>query len=197
MRRRFMGRKRSVYIQDVNGRLYTRGEWMNLPVGTEATGVAVLTDKCEFVISKNDSPTNLEWGGFGVGLYGVGGSTDSTEAKTDYKGSENTDRIIGQLGSGKAPAAEYCRSVLFGHGKKGYLGSFGEWEEACKNKAEVDACMSLIGGTSIKAEYPSYWTSTQHSVYDSWSVYFNGTGKGNCQYHDKDLCYRVRAFAPL
>lgn len=197
MRRRFMGTKRRVYIQDLNGNLYTRDEWVHFPANRMANGVAVLTENCEFVISTNDSPADLEWGGYGVGLYGIAGSTDSTVAKTDYKGSENTDIIIGQLGSGKAPAAEYCRSVLFRNGKKGYLGSLGEWEEVCKNKVEVDACMSLIGGTSIKAGYPGYWASTLYSIYDSWSVYFNDIGSPLYQYHDKDLCYRVRAFALL
>lgn len=197
MRRRFMGTKRSVYIQDLNGSLYTRDEWVQLPAGTVANGVAVLTENCEFVIHTNDSPSDLEWGGYGILIHGFAGSEDLAVARTDYKGSENTDIIVSCFGSGDAYAAEYCRSVLFRNGKKGYLGSLGEWEELCKNKVEVDACMSLIGGTPIKTEYPSYWTSTLHSINCSWALIPTGVGTPLSHYYLKDLCYRVRAFSPL
>ena len=74
-------------------------------------------------------------------------------AKLDFAGKSNTDKIIAQLGTGNAPAAEYCSNYIFPNGQKGYLPALGEWQIAYDNKTEIDACMSLIGGTSIYTDY--------------------------------------------
>lgn len=184
--------KRGIFILDTDGNLIKRADW-NTGNNSKAVGVAVLSDNCKFVISPSENSSNISWGGYGTTISNIVTTTDAATAKKDYLGSGNTDKIIAQLGSGNAPAADYCRGVTFKHGKKGYLGSLGEWQEAYNNKAEIDACMSLIGGTAI---YTSayHWTSTQSSYVTSWMLHWSD---GSVSYRSKDGTSRVRAFAAL
>lgn len=184
--------KRGIFILDTDGNLVKRADW-NTGNNSKAVGVAVLSDNCKFVISTTENSSNIQWGGYGTTISNIVTTTDSATAKKDYLGSGNTDKIIAQLGSGNAPAADYCRGVTFKHGKKGYLGSLGEWQEAYNNKAEIDACMSLIGGTAINTSY-YHWTSTQYSSDTSWVLRWSD-GSVNSYY--KNSNYRVRAFAAL
>lgn len=184
--------KRGIFILDTDGNLIKRADW-NTGNNSKAVGVAVLSDNCKFVISPSENSSNISWGGYGTTISNIVTTTDAATAKKDYLGSGNTDKIIAQLGSGNAPAADYCRGVTFKHGKKGYLGSLGEWQEAYNNKAEIDACMSLIGGTAI---YTSayHWTSTQYSSGTSWLL---GWSDGSVYNSGKRTNHRVRAFAAL
>lgn len=184
--------KRGIFILDTDGNLIKRADW-NTGNNSKAVGVAVLSDNCKFVISPSENSSNISWGGYGTTISNIVTTTDAATAKKDYLGSGNTDKIIAQLGSGNAPAADYCRGVTFKHGKKGYLGSLGEWQEAYNNKAEIDACMSLIGGTAI---YTSayHWTSTQYSSDSSWIL---GWSDGSVNDDNKSSNGRVRAFAAL
>lgn len=184
--------KRGIFILDTDGNLVKRADW-NTGNNSKAVGVAVLSDNCKFVISTTENSSNIQWGGYGTTISNIVTTTDAATAKKDYLGSGNTDKIIAQLGSGNAPAADYCRGVTFKHGKKGYLGSLGEWQEAYNNKAEIDACMSLIGGTAINTSY-YHWTSTQCSSSRSWLLSWSDGSVTN-RYKDGDL--RVRTFAAL
>ena len=184
--------KRGIFILDTDGNLVKRADW-NTGNNSKAVGVAVLSDNCKFVISTTENSSNIQWGGYGTTISNIVTTTDAATAKKDYLGSGNTDKIIAQLGSGNAPAADYCRGVTFKHGKKGYLGSLGEWQEAYNNKAEIDACMSLIGGTAINTSY-YHWTSTQYSSNISWMLSWSG---GSVGYNRKSSGNRVRTFAAL
>lgn len=184
--------KRGIFILDTDGNLVKRADW-NTGNNSKAVGVAVLSDNCKFVISTTENSSNIQWGGYGTTISNIVTTTDTATAKKDYLGSGNTDKIITQLGSGNAPAADYCRGVTFKHGKKGYLGSLGEWQEAYNNKAEIDACMSLIGGTAINTSY-YHWTSTQYSSNDSWVLFWSD---GSVNTYNKNSYLRVRAFAAL
>ena len=184
--------KRGIFILDTDGNLVKRADW-NTGNNSKAVGVAVLSDNCKFVISTTENSSNIQWGGYGTTISNIVTTTDAATAKKDYLGSGNTDKIIAQLGSGNAPAADYCRGVTFKHGKKGYLGSLGEWQEAYNNKAEIDACMSLIGGTAINTSY-YHWTSTQYSSNISWVLDWSD---GSVDTSNKGNGYRVRTFAAL
>lgn len=184
--------KRGIFILDTDGNLVKRADW-NTGNNSKAVGVAVLSDNCKFVISTTENSSNIQWGGYGTTISNIVTTTDAATAKKDYLGSGNTDKIIAQLGSGNAPAADYCRGVTFKHGKKGYLGSLGEWQEAYNNKAEIDACMSLIGGTAINTSY-YHWTSTQYSSDTSWVLSWSDGSVGN---NGKGRNRRVRTVAAL
>lgn len=184
--------KRGIFILDTNGGLVKREDW-NTSNNSKAVGVAVLSDNCKYVISPSENSSNIPWGGDGITINNIVTTTDSTIAKKDYAGSGNTDKIIAQLGSGNAPAAEYCRGVTFKHGEKGYLGALGEWQEAYNNKAEINACMSLIGGAAINTS-GYHWTSTQYDSTISWILHWSG---GNANRISKISTNRVRAFSAL
>ena len=185
--------KRGIFILDTDGNLVKRADW-NTGNNSKAVGVAVLSDNCKFVISPSENSSNISWGGYGTTISNIVTTTDAATAKKDYLGSGNTDKIIAQLGSGNAPAAYNCRALLmFPDGRKGYLGSLGEWQEAYNNKSEIDQCMSLIGGTAINTSY-YHWTSTQYSSNYSWILRWSD---GSVDYGNKNDTNRVRAFAAL
>ena len=97
-----------VFIYDTNGNLTKPEEW-DTANNDLAVGVAVIDENCAFVIEKTVSYSYIVWGGAGTTISGITTTTDDATAKTDYAGESNTTKIINQLGSGKAPAADYCR----------------------------------------------------------------------------------------
>lgn len=189
-----------VYIQHVNGSLYTESEWTaNDYTNNDANGVAVLSSDVSFVIAKqNVSNYAKAWGGFNYIVEGVLMTSSSADACLDYDGINNTQKIIKQLdgftnsGVTGSPAAEACANFIFPNGKKGYLPALGEWKLIWDNKAAVVSAMSLIGGTAIS--YEAYWSSTQNSAYSSWANYWPSSA-ATAQSKANSAC--VRAFADL
>jgi len=173
---------------------YSDGSLKNLDhADSSAIGVAVLTSNAKFVMDKaNVSGDTKTFGGYNVDMSSIGVvvTTDATTAKADFKGAENTTKIINKLGSSSAPAAAACRAAF---GGVGYLGTCGEWNEAYANKSAINSMMTKIGGTAITEDY--YWTSTLYNASaDSWKLYWGnggtgGSGRGNSNY--------VRAFRAL
>lgn len=160
-----------IYILDTDGNFMTAEDW-DTANNSKAVGVLVSTENSKFVIAPTVDNETRQWGGYGTTISGIVTSSDSTTAKKDYAGETNTDKIIAQLGTGNAPAAEYCRNYTFKNGKKGYLWSLGEAQDAYNNKAAIDAAMRKIGGTAITTD--NYiWTSTQYSGSSAWRLYCN------------------------
>ena len=184
-----------VFIYDTNGNLTKPEEW-DTANNDLAVGVAVIDENYAFVIEKTASTSTLEWGGHGTEISGIVTTTNKNAAKIDYVGESNTTKIINQLGSGNAPAADYCRGrscTVNGTTLHGYLGSCGEWQTAYNNKSSIDSALSKIGGTAIATE-SSHWTSTQHSSTNAWCLTWgNGVVGGST----KDGSNYVRAFYPL
>ena len=185
-----------VYIIDTGNLLYPRANW-DTANNANAMGVAVISDNCRFAISKVQGG-DMVWDdteNSDVLINDVVTTEDLNTAKLDYDGEGNTNKIIAQLGAENAPAANYCRNTsgLFPNNKQGYLPSLGEWNEAYNNKAEIDTCMSLIGGDAINTTY-YHWTSTQVSASLSWVLRWSGRAMGS---GSKDYPYPVRAFLSL
>lgn len=184
-----------IYICDNTGALTAVGSW-NTSNNSSAIGVAVISDNCAFVIEKTVSYSYKTWGGYGTTISGIATTGDSSAAKTDYAGESNTTKIISQLGSGSAPAAEYCRGrscTVNGTTLRGYLGALGEWQTAYNNKSAIDSALSKIDGTAMNtSDY--HWTSTQYSSNDAWVLRWS-VGRVNA--NSKDTNYYVRAFYPL
>lgn len=158
-----------VYILSTDGFVYKRSAW-NTANNNKAVGVAVKTTNCAFVIAP-DEQVSIQWGGYGTLINGCTTTSKADIAKTDYKGVQNTDAIIAQLGTSEQYAANYCRNYKFKNGKVGYLPALGELFEISPNKSEVDACMSLIGGKALH-EMPANnrwkWSSTQSNKAVAW-----------------------------
>ena len=183
-----------IYICDTSGKLTAVGSW-NTSNNSSAIGVAVVSDNCSFVIDKVGTSSIYTWGGYGTTISGITTTPDAATAKTDYAGETNTTKIRNQLGSGNAPAADYCRGRSYtvnGTTLYGYLGALGEWWTAYNNKSAIDSAISKIGGTDMIANY--HWTSTQSSSNRAWGLYWNN---GNVGDRTKDYDNYVRAFYPL
>lgn len=153
-----------IYILDTDGNLTTANKW-DTANNSKAVGVYVGTENSKFVIAPASSAAK-EWGGSGTTISGIVTSEYLDTPPKDYAGESNTDKIIAQLGTGNAPAAEYCRNYTFKNGKKGYLWAFGELQDAHANIEAIDAAISKIGGTYIGRAV--YWTSTQASSTNAW-----------------------------
>ena len=179
-----------VYIMHKDIFLVKRENW-SYP-NEEASGVAVKTDNCAFVIAKEEQ-VSIQWGGYGILINDCTTTKDESTAKKDYNGRQNTDAIVSQLGISETYAARYCKEYTFPHGAQGYLPALGELYEVYQNKSEVDACMSLIGGDALYGSGNNYWkrSSTQYSANYAWGLdWYNGdfeynrnkdsSGNSNC-----------------
>jgi len=156
--------------------------------GSNATGVALITDEISIVIAPNNwysdndglwnENTRSAWGGYNKTVTGIKTTTSESEAITDSAGSANTDAIISQLKDTPdgysqyyigAPAAEYCRA--YSNGCKGagqwYLPAAGEYNQIVLNKIAIEEALTAISGELFSS--PDYeWTSTQYSSYNAW-----------------------------
>ena len=182
-----------VYICDSDGKLTAVGSW-NTSNNSKAVGVAVVSDNCSFIIDKTNSIDNIPWGGYNTDVPGLSNITSSVEAKLDYNGSSNTDKIISALGSSTNTAAGWCKSksiTVRGETKKGYLPALGEWQTAYNNKSMVESALSKIGGTKPN----NYcWSSTENSSTSVWRLNWNSGGVGN---PDKSSSFSCRPWYVL
>lgn len=183
-----------VYIMHKNRFLVTRDNWSFS--NDDASGVAVKTDNCAFVIAKEEQ-TSIQWGGYDILVNGCTTTTSESTAKKDYNGKQNTSAIINHLGPSGNYAARYCVEYTFPHGVQGYLPALGELHQAYLNKSEVDACMSLIGGNALGASSISNykkWSSTQ---FDKTNALYLDWSNGNTLYYVKNTSnnYCARPFA--
>lgn len=179
-----------VYIQHIDGKLYTKDEWSAKAfANSEANGVAVVDSNAQFVIAKSGDYIVAWSSPADVAVDGVLLTTSSSVALTDYNGKGNTEKIISVSASG---AAYKCANYSFPDGQKGYLPALGEWRCAYEKKAEIDEVMASIGGDTLGTK--SYWSSTQYSATHAWYL---GWEHGNRSNENKKYNVYTRAFAPL
>ena len=191
-----------LYIQHVNGSLYTEEEWTNGGYSnSEANGVAVIsTDMDSFVVAKEEaSSSNLSWGGYGKEIQGVEIASSSSVAIARFNGFNNTSKIVEQLadytdskGITGAPAAEACLSYVFPNGKSGYLPELGELYHLYSNRTQLSNIFSLIGGTDFSQSY--YWSSSIKDNNTAWRLYWKGGARSSM---DRNEVFKVRAFCKL
>ena len=143
-----------VYIQDVDGNLYTESEWDTMKV---ANGIAVVADECSFVIALEDARNDVQWSEYGNARSLTCGYGD--EAVLDFNGLGNTNNMI-STASSTNNAAQYCRDYIFPNGQSGYLGAVGEWIAVMNSYDEIEELLSVIDGESITEDS---WTSTEYS----------------------------------
>lgn len=164
-----------IYIYDTDGH-FTLSENWDTANNSKAVGVYVGTENSHFVIAPNTTTFDpkYSWGDT-VQVSEIVTSTNVENAKKDYAGELNTDKIIAQLGTGYAPAAEYCRNYTFKNGKKGYLWSLGEAMDAYNNMQKINNAFIAIGYTEIASNSDCYWTSTQVNRDNVWTLYLRGS----------------------
>ena len=181
-----------VYILDTDGLLYKSEDW-DVANNNKAVGVAIISDKYKFVISKVNSDEGMDWG-INSDVPGCFISENSSTAIQDFNGKNNTNAIISALGT-DGTAANYCRSTpnLFPDNRQGYLPSLGELKVINNNKAEVEAYMSLIGGDNFRNNN-WYWSS---SLYDSSIAWYIRWDNGEVIYEYRINAGFIRAIASI
>lgn len=131
----------------------------------DANGVAVLYSKyaiCPHVIYPKDLNQKLEWCTSDMIIDGVT-SASGDDCKLDINGKVNTEAILAAKAAGKfsdCRAARWSAAEIFVNGQQGYLPAAGELQAWLDNINEIETCMNIIGGVSIKEKY--YWSSTQY-----------------------------------
>ena len=165
-----------VYIQHIDGTLYSKEEWVNGGFSNElANGVAIsgITTRKGFVVGKINLNTRdkYRWTyGSGSLIVGVLATTSSSTAALDMKGFQNTSLIATDSDN---QVARICRNYTFPNGNKGYLPALGELHAVYQNIDEVEDLMKVIGG-EVFAE-GMYWSSTQYDADDVWTHYMKST----------------------
>ena len=151
-------------IVDVSGVYYTKDEWQASGLSTDKVeGIALSDGTHRFILAKEDSTSpggELFFGGYGVTIDGVQG--------VNYDGYENTQKIIAAVtgSDGKYKTAPYSAAAYaaqqfpFPSGKKGYLGSAGEWGIVKDNFSLVQELLNVVGKKFTSGYYATnYWTS--------------------------------------
>ena len=195
--------KVDVYVQHIDGTLYTSDEWTsNGYANDQANGVALLSASTSFIVAKEDASSNsLKWGGSDYVVNNIVTTTINSDALLDFDGEGNTNKIIEQLsghtdifGVVGAPAAEACKNYIFPNGKLGYLGALGQLNFLGLNLTKVNSILSLIGGEQfISTNAPYYWSSTQYDSRYSWARRLDSSE----HYWGKNSTEFVRAFTSL
>lgn len=147
--------KFGVFIQDTTGKLWTADAWNG---SATPNGVAVLTSAYSFVIALSQSSyLSISEIGYSSNMSLPIYSSEADAIK-DYSGLSNTTALISAYGNYTGEAAGYCAAFTFPNGKKGYLGSAGEWQAAYDNESAITTCMSKASGVDL---YNMYWSSTR------------------------------------
>ena len=188
--------KLGVFIQDKSGKLWTTDSW-DTSNNSNANAIAVLTSNVKVLVALTDSGgTKQIHSSYSGALENyMTAISDTTQAKADYKGAENTANIM-KLQSSTSYAAGWCNAFTFPDGKtKGHLPSLGEFWEVYQNKSLVDAALSKCGGTAINTG-SYHWCSTFWGINRDnrgcWVLSWSGVDPGGRYLNDK---YYVRAFA--
>lgn len=180
-----------VYVQHVDGKLYTTDEWTAAGLAAEqANGVAVISDAARFVVAKTDIKSTKLWASNTSDLIdGVNTAAKTADATLDYDGANNTQKM---LAVDKSGAGYSCNAYIFPNGVNGYLPGAGELSEVYSNKAAINAALTAAGGSGLLEG--AYWTSTQRSAAAAYSVSIKS---GTVDSQAKNQYTLTRAFATL
>jgi hypothetical protein len=163
----FYNVKKGVFIQHIDGSLYTTEEWSAKGFANDvANGVAVCDPSASFVLAKKSGGSSVVWSSNKTDIIeGVTVAGDGITARADFAGKANTDKIAA---FDTNSAAAICKRFTFPNGANGYLPSLGEWGVAYQYKSEIKSAMSLIGGYSPHEDH--MWSSTQIDAARVWAI---------------------------
>lgn len=178
-----------VYIQHIDGKLYKKADWTaNGFASSEANGVAVIAEKCMFVVAK-EARGATSWSDT-AGLVEGLPELSEEEAKGDYAGENNTHLILGAY---ESSAAKLCNDYIFPNGTRGYLPALGELIVAANNRTSIDAALEVIGGAKVSSS--TYWSSTQVSANQAYM--YNFYKRSISAFNKTSEGYYYKAFGPL
>lgn len=184
-----------IFIQATDGSLIVPSSWSS-SLGKTANGVAVLTENHKFVIALSESTSKLNFHDIedspsktGLALF----ASESTAITDITTGRSNTITCTNTFGSSISYAPGYCVNYTFPNGRRGYLGTAGEWQIAYNNKSAIDSAMNIVGGTAIQENW--HYTSTlKENVAYFWHIHWTW-GSWLADRNNGD--YYVRAFTEV
>lgn len=141
-----------VWIQDTDGYCHTVDAWSGKYT---PNGVAVITNNCQFVVALENAVPGYEyWANGDISVpYDMTLYTDDPNiAIADYNGETYTNKILSFL-TGDGHASAYCAKFVFPNGKKGYLGSVGEWCAVLDNEPKVELALNKFGHSLLSGSY--------------------------------------------
>ena len=130
-------------------------------------GILVVEGEHKIVVALEDSPENLTWSEKrGLINQPVG---ELEDAESDFNGEIYCKR----LDSPDFPAAYYCKTYNKG-GRSWYLPSSGELWMIYHHLEEIQNALETVGGQKLITTWdegvPTYWSSTESSTMDAWSL---------------------------
>lgn len=162
------------------GKLLTKEEWIESD-GKYSTddviGIAVITPVVQFIWGLHE--WEAKWSDDTD--HCITGKHNEAEALQILSGYEATQKLAEAQKDEEDTAAKLC----WNYGRKGlqwYEPCLLELNAACANKEEINELLKLVGGDPLSLD-ECYWSSTEHSAYGSWNVYFSsGSSGGNGKY---------------
>ena len=134
-------------------------------------GILLVEDDHKIVVALEDAPENLTWSEKQSRL--INQPVDKLEdAESDFNGEYYSQK----LDSPDFPSAYYCKTYNKG-GREWYLPSSGELGLICRHLEEIQNALSIVGGqkfvTKWNGDVPVYWSSTESSATDAWTLYLS------------------------
>lgn len=177
-------------------------KWTSIQSSGEiADGVVVVEGGKCLVVAPTESASKLTWSS--AAISGGGTTTsDRVTAINDWNGKTNTaQQIAHSTSSAVTNTASYApgfcnlysRANANGKGLtagKWWLPSLGEMMMIYANMTKINYALSLINGATQLVE-DAYWTSTEYSATNAWSLHLNYGSAGN--YAKASYTRRVRA----
>lgn len=183
--------KTDVYIQHIDGTLYTTDEWTAEGYANDqANGVAVVCVSASFVVAKSDVG-QYNWHSNTTTALEIIKTSNKAALVLDKDGLSNTTIMLKTDVSG---AAYQCSKYVFPNGKTGYLPSYGEMTILSNNYSKISSALSVIGANSMTVNGSSYWVSAQYSNTNAWQLNCTNGLSGT---YSKASETKVRAFTTL
>lgn len=180
---------RGVFIQSVDGRLYSAAEWDG---SKEANGIAIQTDDVSIVLALKDAYSGYCQWGTRSNISGVNNSDSKATVRTYFNGEAETEAIINKAAN--STAATHCKNFVFPNGQHGYMGAGGEWWTVLTYKSDVIAAMNACGGTVPSKDY--WCTTEQVGSNRAWAADWEGADLTNYN-KGASSSVRVRALCKL
>ena len=130
-------------------------------------GILLVEDDHKIVVATEDAPKDLSWSNErGLINQPVG---ELEDAESDFNG----EYYCQKLDSSDFPAAYYCKTYNKGN-RNWYLPSSGELWMIYNHLEEIQNALETVGGQTFVTTWdegvPVYWSSTESSTMDAWSL---------------------------
>lgn len=159
----------NVYVQHIDGTLYTIDEWTSEEFSNDlANGVAITDETNGGIVVAKTNITEVIWGPTDVSVEGTSRTFGTGEANTDLIINTLGDSITIESNTYTTYAAKAAKAYEFPNGKNGFLPSSEELYLLALNYEQVNAIRYKIGGDQLRGDL---WSSSQFSDTQAYLLY--------------------------